>query len=117
MLEEQRRYILLIWIGFVLVAALAMGGLGWLLIWGLRRTTAGDSPATGAICLGISTLVIPGSALMLLRPLVRRLDERPAVQRTLWLGALTVLMALTPLLLFWMIYLIASGPPLTPPAT
>lgn len=114
MIEEQRRYILLIWLGVLLGTALAMAGLGYLLIWGLRRTAGSEHPLIGALCLGMSTLVIPGSALMLLRPLVRRLDERPAVQRALWLGALTVLMALTPLLLFWMIYLLATGPAVAP---
>lgn len=109
MIEEQRRYILLIWLGVLLATALAMGGLGYLLIWTLRAVTAGDHPLLGALGMGIGTLVIPAAALLLLRPLVRRLDERPAVQRTLWLGALSVLMAFTPLLLFWMIFLLATG--------
>lgn len=109
MIEEQRRYILLIWVGVLLATALAMAGLGYMLVWGLRTPVVAEHPLLGALCLGMSTLLIPAAALGLLRSLVRRLDERPAVRRALWLGALMVLMALTPLLLFWMIYLIASG--------
>ncbi|NJN17049.1 MAG: hypothetical protein HC822_12645 [Oscillochloris sp.] len=107
--EEHWRYTLLIWVGVTLATAVALAGLGWLLTTGLRFLIADGHPLLAALCMGGSLLSIPTAALLLLRPLVRRLDDRPHVQRSLWLGALTVLMALTPLMMVWMAWLVLRG--------
>jgi hypothetical protein len=100
----------LIGLGTVLGLGLLVAAVGYLLVGVLRAGLSGGSPLGAAAGVGAMTLLLLGLAITGGMLLARRLSAQPAVQRTVLILFFGLVMALWPILMVWIVFLVLTGP-------